>query len=488
MSVPATPRESAAGAPYSLRRRLLLWLLIPLGLISIISLLDSYLNARNTANEAADRVLAGSVLAISERVFINEDGVLEVDIPYVALDMLTSAAQDRVFYRVDGPQGEFITGYRKLPVETAGKSRLQVADGERKVRFANAVYRKDPVRVAVMEAAASSGASSIAYRVSVAETTNAREILTRDILLRSAIRQALLIISAAIIVWFAVTRGLKPLTRLEEAIGRRNPADLRAIHHHVPQEVDGLVRHINDFMGRLGGALDALKHFTGNASHQLRTPLTILRTQLALIARAQTLDEAQKATRIGDEAAAEAEHILSQLLLLARIDEASSKRLERRETDLALLARDVTANHVPAASRAGFDLGYEGPAHLMSRGDRELLSELLKNLIDNAIKHAGKGTDITVAVRKSERPDRSLVQLVVEDDGVGLPAERRQTIVQRFRREKTGANGSGLGLAIASEIAQLFEGSLVVEAGKNGAGLRIVISLPCAEPAHGKPG
>ena len=97
------------GAAYSLRRRLLLLLLLPVIAIGVLALLDTWRDALATANAVSDRVLAGSALAIAERVVVSEDGVLEVDVPYVALEMLTSAAQDRVFYRIDGPPGTFIT-------------------------------------------------------------------------------------------------------------------------------------------------------------------------------------------------------------------------------------------------------------------------------------------------------------------------------------------------------------------------------------------
>lgn len=102
-------------AAYSLRRRLLGWLLISTAIIGCVALTDTWREAVNTANVVSDRVLSGSALAIAERVVVAEDGSLEVDIPYVALEMLTSAAQDRVFYRVDGPNGQFLTGYQNLP-------------------------------------------------------------------------------------------------------------------------------------------------------------------------------------------------------------------------------------------------------------------------------------------------------------------------------------------------------------------------------------
>ncbi len=271
--------------PYSLRRRLLLWLLVPLVLIGVVALVETYRSARLLADQVSDRVLAGSAQAIGERVVVGDDGALEVDIPYVALDMLTSAAQDRVFYRIDGPPGTFITGYQGLPEPDAG------ADPHTGLSFRDAVFRNEPIRVAVLNGAASTGLSSIPFRVTVAETTNARQRLSEDILLRSAARQGVLILSAAIIVWLAVSAGLRPLYRLEAALGRRSSDELRPIEHRVPREVGGLVSTINNFMARLAAALDALRHFTGNASHQLRTPLAIIRTELALAKRANRLPQ-----------------------------------------------------------------------------------------------------------------------------------------------------------------------------------------------------
>jgi two-component system sensor histidine kinase TctE len=160
--------------------------------------------------------------------------------------------------------------------------------------------------------------SSVPFVVTVAETTIARSQLANTILLRSAVRLAILILGAAVIVWFAVTASLGPLYRMRDAIAERNPGDLHPIEQPAPNEVKGLVDSVNSFMGRLNAAIDALRHFTGNASHQLRTPLTIIRTQLALAARAGSLEEARAAAKSGDEAVAHAERVLAQLLLLAK--------------------------------------------------------------------------------------------------------------------------------------------------------------------------
>lgn len=455
---------------YSLRRRLLLWLLIPLCTIGVVAVADAYRSARETANEVFDRVLSGSALAIAERVFVNVEGVLEVDVPYVALDMLTSAAQDRVFYRLDGPKGEFITGYKQLilPLPVESSERFSFSDGS---------FRGSPIRIAAYQGAASTGEETVPYRIAVAETTNARDALTREILLRSALRQGLLIGAAAIIVWFAVTRALVPLSALEAAIGRRNPEDLRPIHHKVPAEVDGLVGKINGFMGRLQVALTALRHFTANASHQLRTPLTIIRTQLALAGRAQTIGDVRSALEACDQAVVDAERTLSQLLLLARIDEAASKALVEQTANLTDIARGETAGHVVAAAKAGFDLGFEGEETVTCRGDPLLLRELIGNLIDNAVKHAKGGRSITVRVQNGGND----AVLQVEDDGEGIPEDRRAAVLQRFVSGGDETAGhSGLGLAIVAEVVKLFEGSIDLMSGEGDRGLAVTIHLQLA--------
>ncbi|WP_296085783.1 sensor histidine kinase [uncultured Agrobacterium sp.] len=450
---------------YSLRRRLLGWLLVSTAIIGCVALADTYREAINTANIVSDRVLSGSALAIAERVVVAENGTLEVDIPYVALEMLTSAAQDRVFYRVDGPNGQFLTGYQNLPS-------VNGLQGD-SPRFQDAVFRGEPIRVAALRRFASTGINSVPFTVTVAETTIARSRLARAIILRSALRLLLMILGAAAIVWVAVTISLRPLYRLSEAIGERSPDDLHPIRQSVPVEVENLVETVNSFMVRLQSALDALRHFTGNASHQLRTPLAIIRTQLALAARAQTLEEAKAAAKKGDASVAHAEHILAQLLRMANIDAAGSgEKQSLVAVDLVSLAQSVTADFVPSAAEADIDLGFEEVEPAMVEAEPLLLRELLGNLISNAIAYAGRGSEITVRVRKIE----GRACLEVEDNGIGIPPEKRAVVRQRFARgEGNVAPGAGLGLAIVEEIATLFKAQLVLEDGTDGRGLKASI-------------
>ncbi|WP_134678910.1 sensor histidine kinase [Paracoccus ravus] len=453
--------------PFSIRRRLLSWLLIATAAFGTLALWDTWREAERMANALADRVLAGSALVIAERASLDQDGRIAIEIPYGALEMLSSAAEDRVFYRVDGPPGHLVTGYADLPAAPA----QQGADPA----FADRSFRGEPVRVASLARAASTGIDEVPFVVTVAETTRARVELTRTILMRSALRLALMILGAALIVGIAVTVSLRPLHRLGEAIAERSPDDLSPVETRVPSEVRGLVGTINLFMSRLKSALDGLRNFTGNAGHQLRTPLAVVRTQLALASRAGSLAEAQEAARKGDAAVAHAERILAQLLLLAKVDAASGRAPE--PMDLAAFAREITADHIPAAAEAGIDLGYEGAeSPVLVRAEPLLLGEALRNLISNAMLHGRDGGLITVRVRD----EAVLAVLEVEDDGPGIPPEAHASAISRFARGRTGGPGMGLGLPVVDEIAALFGGRLALSVGAQGQGLCARISLPSA--------
>jgi two-component system sensor histidine kinase TctE len=453
--------------PYSVRRRLLFWLLTPTVAFGALALLDTWREAIATANSVSDRVLAGSALAIAERVVISESGDLEVDIPYVALEMLTSNAQDRVFYRVDGPSDAFITGYDKLPELDGLKPETTV--------FGDSTFRDENIRLAALSRSASTGAASISFVVTVAETTIGRQQLARAILVRSAARLALLITGAALIVWIGVSASLRPLERLSREIGTRNPDDLHALTADVPREVSGLVGTLNSFMDRLSVAISGLRNFTGNASHQLRTPMAIVRTQLALANRAKSLDEAKAANRKADEAVVQAERVLAQLLILAHIDAAASRKSQARQPiNLAEVASHAVAERILRADAAGIDLGFEGSSPATVSAESLLLGEMVGNLIDNALAYAGKGAEVTVRTTT----DGDAAVLEVEDNGPGIPDDKRSQVLRRFARGTDVSPGTGLGLPIVDEIASLFGGKLALENRPAGAGLLARVTFP----------
>lgn len=458
--------------PYSLRRRLLLWLFLATALLGLIALLDTWREALRTAQSVSDRVLVGSALAIAERVTVDQFGELEVDLPYSSLEMLTSTAQDKVFYRVDGPIGHFLTGYEDLAVNPAPAGGVAFADG---------THGAVGIRSATLMREVSTGERSIAFSVTVAESTRARAELARAILLRSALRLAVLILGVACIVWIAVTLALRPLDRLGAAIAERSPDDLRPVTADTPQEVEALVLAINSFMTRLDTALEALRHFTGNASHQLRTPLAVVRTQLALIERSATPAQTAAATDKAKTALERAERVLAQLLVLARVDAATGAAALQR-VNIVEVAKELTAEMVPLALRHRIDLGYEGATEAMALAEPVLLAELLKNLLTNAIAYAGGGAVVTVRVDMLG----NTVVLGVEDNGPGLSPEQTERAVLHKRGTNAPARalsdeqetGFGLGLAITAEIAALFGAEIQLQTGVEGHGLLVRITFP----------
>lgn len=456
---------------YSLRRRLLLWLFVATAVIGLLALADTWREALRTAQSVSDRVLVGSALAIAERVTVDETGALEVDIPYSSLEMLTSTAQDKVFYRVDGPVGTFLTGYADLTVLPPTSAGVTFSDGR---------YRDVSIRSATLVREVSTGERSIVFSVTVAESTLARAALAKAILVRSTIRLAVLIIGVAGIVWLAVTLALRPLDRLGAIIAERSPDDLRPVAADVPQEVSALVQAINSFMVRLDTALDGLRNFTGNASHQLRTPLAVVRTQLALIDRSETPNQMAAATAKAQTALERAERVLAQLLVLARVD-AASGAVALQSVNIVTIAKELTAEMVPLALQREVDLGFEGPDEANALAEPVLIAELLNNLLGNAIAYAGHGAVVTVRVK--EYPGS--VVLEVEDNGPGLSASQ----IAQARRRRRGPPmhalaplkdhdaGYGFGLAITAEIAALFGAEIQLQTGTDGRGLLASIKL-----------
>lgn len=450
---------------YSLRRRLLMWLFMATALLGLAALIDTRTEALRTAQSVSDRVLFGSALAIAERITLDESGGLEADIPYSSLEMLASTAQDKVFYRVDGPTNHFLTGYPDLQVAPTDAGGMGFADG---------VHDGVNIRVATLQREISTGDTSISFTVTVAESTRARTELARTILIRSVMRLAVLVAGVSLLVWVAITIALRPLERLGEAIGNRSPDDLRPVTADTPEEVEPLVQAINQFMIRLKSALDGLRNFTGNASHQLRTPLSVVRTQLALIDRSTGQEETAIAIDKARSSLERAESVLAHLLVLARVD-ASANSAVLMPVDLVKVAKEVTSEMVPEALTHEIDLGFEGSGKAEVAADPILLAELLRNLVSNAVNYAGRSAVITVRVRA---PATGPV-LEVEDNGPGL-SEAQMLASARFGRDAPrplpqiagrAANGMGLGLAVAVEIAKLFNAELRLDQPKSGSGL-----------------
>jgi len=461
---------------WSLRRRLLAWLLGPVLLVSAGLLLDAYRGARQAADRAYDALIAASALAIADRVVGAEAG-LDVDLPYVALEMLRTPAEDRVFYGITGPGGEFVTGYRDIPLPSGG----ELPQGYDPI-FYDAQYRGQTVRVALLTRPVVSRGFSGRYSVQVAQTRGERELLARSLALGTAGRLLALILLVALITWLGIRLGLEPLERLRREVRRRSTQDLSPLQVEVPREVRELVGAIDSLMARLDRSLRIMEQFISDAAHQLRGPLAALHTQVEVALRESDPDLLRRAVASLQATTWRTSRLARQLLSQAR---ASSETAAGRRSpvDLAELAAEVTREHVPAALVKQIDLGYEGASSAAISADPVLLRELLKNLIDNALRYCPERATVTVRVLEGSTLARVVME--VEDDGPGIPASERQRVFERFYRiEGRTEEGSGLGLSIVSEVAEGFGGRVSLHQSRSGGLLvRVVFRVgPDAAP------
>jgi two-component system sensor histidine kinase TctE len=319
----------------------------------------------------------------------------------------------------------------------------------------------------------------------VAETLGKHHAAQRAVLLASLLGAVALALPMALMAMVAVGRGMRPLRLAATEIASRTPDQLEAIDTRaVPHEVVKFVNALNDLFGRLREVAAAQRAFVADAAHQLRTPLAVLRVEAA-----QALDSphppALRPTLERLHAAAErGARLAQQLLLLARAEATAIDPTQPGQLlDLSRLVTESADRWLQPSIEADQDLGFElAPAWV--EGDPLLLTELLGNLVHNAIEHAGSGSRITIRTGMQD----GWAQLIVEDDGCGIAPEEQASVWQRFRRGRGArGTGSGLGLAIVKDIAHLHGANATLATGEQGRGLRLCISFPAKHARVSEP-
>ena len=464
--------------PDSLRLQLLRWLLIPLLVLLMVNAWFSNRAAAATANQAFDRLLLASADAIAEAVDVR-DGQVIVDLPYAALQLLESNIQERIFYRVVGPGGKTVTGYQDLPLPTAGPR-----PGEESVLYA-ANYLGEPIHLIALYKQIYGPAPAAQVVIVVAETGEARYALSHQILVEGLTRQALLIVAAGLLVWFGLVRGLRPLDRLAASLVARAPSDLSPIDPAPVQvEVRPLIDALNQHTARIERLLASRQRLIADASHQMRTPLAEMRTQIEYTLRQEGPENLRQTLTDVHADIDRLTRLIGQLLLQARSDPDAAQEQRMAPVDLGELARATALDFVAAARKKGIDLSLEESAG--SRrvlGDALLLRELIANLIDNAIAYGKDGGMVAVRVLH-----RQSVLLEVEDDGPGIPAGEREQVFERFYRSPGAAgDGSGLGLSIVRDICTVHRARVELDTPGSGAGLCVRISFKAIDPPAADP-
>ena len=458
--------SSSASPGRSLQRELLAWLLGPMLLLFVVNSVLGYRIAIATANEAYDRLLLTSVKAIADRVTIS-GGEISVDIPYVALELFESNIRERIFYRVSAPDGSTLTGYEDLPPPPPGASTT-------KPTFFRSQYHNESLYQAALYKPLYDQTLQGLVLIQVGETAESREALSRRILYDSLVPQGLLISFAAVFLVLGVRYALRPLLDLRDSIARRGSTDLTPVDDRSVQgEVRPLIQALNEHTGRIERILSARMNFITDAAHQIRTRLSILRTQVEYGLRLDD-PEALRAVLTGAQGILdEAGRFFNQLLVLAHAEAKVIPGLDAEAVDIATLSHSIAIDWVAPARAKQINLGFEGPeAGLVVRGNAVLLAELVANVLDNAIRYTQAGGAVTVRVRE----EAAAIMVEVEDNGPGIPPAEWTRVFDRFyRRSSSEVEGSGLGLAIAAEICRSHQSDIGLSTPASGKGLLVTL-------------
>ena len=471
----------------SLQRALLLNLLIPSSALAIALGLAGLLLINTTIETAYDRVLDGSVKAIAERIAV-DDGEISVDLPQVALGMLETRANDSIYYSVSYDQAP-VTGYQDLP--RADTATIPVGT----IRHFDAIYKNSSVRIAAMTQAAYG--KPLPVLVEVAETTNARTAAKRELLLALAALEIGIIATAAALAWFAVRRGLSPLVDLGREIDARQFGAGTSLHRlnleNIPYEAHPPVRAMNELFVRLEAAIQVIRDFIADASHQMKTPLASLRVHLALLQRdtghlpgnVETIAEIETSTKHLDR-------LVAQLIAMARAEQAAvaEPNADAAPTDLVASTIEAVGTMAPFAAAKNVELAFESEVdHAPVNADPSMLHDILTNLVDNAIRYNQDNGSVVVSVLATN--DRYAVKIA--DDGPGIATEHRERVFDRFYRIPAAERpaGSGLGLSIVRTLVRQGAGTIALTDGIGGRGLAVTVSFAAGDtaqaPAPGAP-
>lgn len=457
------------GLPWagSLTGRMLGWLVFPVAVLALVLGVVGSFTITSTVGAVNDRILSAASRGIADSL-ASDDGEITMDLSPAVFGMLETNARDNVYYSVRRGQ-EILTGYSDLPQIRLDPTRRE------EFTFADGHYLGHDVRIVAVSRTVPQVDGPVI--VQVAETLDARKRMARGLLIGLAILELALIATAAMLMPIAVRRGLAPLKRLRGEMDRRGAEDLTPLSTAgVPGELGDLVSAFNTMLARLDSGFAGIRRFTADASHQMRTPLSVLRTHVAVLKRAKPGSaEAKESIEDIGNAGRRLSHLLNQLLSLARADSAHPARLVYKRVDLNRLAIRAIDNHEVAADAKGVALRLEtSPQPAGVRSNDALLTELLANIVDNAIRYNLPGGQVTVIVTSEPAAIR------VDDDGPGIAPEDREAVFARFTRlnPRGEHDGSGLGLSIARSIAETLGVDLQLDGGPNGRGLKVAITFP----------
>jgi two-component system sensor histidine kinase TctE len=441
---------------------------LPVVLIMLAGGLFSAWGADYLVQTTFDRWLLDAARSLAQQVEA-KDGRGHLLLNAQAETMLVYDVADRIDFAVlDG--NELMAGRPDLP-QSGRRQRLYTGQG----RAFDADYKGSEVRIVWVEAAA---VGPRPIKVGVAETMIKRTEARHDLLLVFSPLSLVLVLAASVVIR-VVQRTVKPLEAMAARWNERSHLSLETIAtDDVPRELLPFATALNDMLQRVREVLEREQRFASTAAHQLRTPLTALQLGLARAAEAPDLGSAKAVLHELGLTTQRTARLVQQLLALSRLDPELNKSREFAVVDLGELAHGVGLTYQDAAADRGVRLEMRelGSGRALIRGQAELVSEALGNLVDNALRHTPAGGAVRITV-VCDPP-----MLTVDDDGPGVLAEERERIFERFARGSAANDtGTGLGLAIVKEIADLHVASVRLTSSASGGACFSLAFQPCPE-------
>ena len=447
----------------SLQRRLLLYLLICAPLVWAVALLVSAQRARHEVNELFDTEII--------RLALQVQATLAVAVaPGQMLPRPASAGEADLrdlAIAVWNRQGQL------LLVDREGVQLPRRADA---TGFVDMTLGGEPWRVYYLQSPNGD------WLVAAGQRGDERDELVRDLVAGQLVPWLLVLPVLLLAMAWAVRRALRPVHVLTGELQGRGADDLRPVPvTQAPQELQPMLQAMNGLFTRIESTLERERRFTADAAHELRTPLAVLRAQWDVLRRATGEDERHRAEAQLNAGMDRMDRLVTQMLALSRLE--STDRLpQARALQWTPLVEQALSDVLPLAERRRIELDCDWPAAgtppMPLQGDADLMTVLLRNLLDNAVRYAPEGS----TVRLRFGADR----LAIENDGAALPPDVLAQLGQRFRRvDGQAESGSGLGVSIVQRIAALH--GLTLRYGTQADGQGVVAELVRFSPNQTPP-
>jgi two-component system sensor histidine kinase TctE len=450
----------------SLRSRLLFLIILPLLIIVSIGTVALYYDSQKKSQEIFDNLLHTISQVILRDAVLSDGDLLTEQL----LETLTDSLNDQIFYQVRDESNSLFVGYSNPP-SIPRSSEIKPY----KPIFYDSIYHDQNVRVIFSREFISAMDTPGWVNIYVWQTIDGQKQLLLELASDAFITMVIMLISTALIVWFGVQFGMRPLLELQSAIRKRSPNDLRKIKREVPQEVSSLVISMNNLFKQLRSAFIEKDNFIANAAHQLRNPIAAIQSQAEAASRSKSFESMQIRVKDVAKAAEKTSRLTQQILSMEHVSQSNIKS-EFIVLDMVKLTQEVLTKFALRADNQKVSLSLEcKETNINLLGSETFLGEAIDNLIDNALLYGcPDGGFIDVGLKLGD----GCAHLQIKDYGEGIKPELIENVFIRFfHGSESNKEGSGLGLSITKTIIELHDGELAITSDSQGTCLSIKLPL-----------